>query len=215
MKNQKKPLVIRLYKFLGFVFLGALFLLPSIFIDKSAVKTYSQSASNVNGLDLYFDYSLFLFKPAYEEVVAVNEKKIRLDEQERLQAIKEGQISRILSLLSKNHSPIASREYAIQLIDLSERSNSDYRVLIALMGVESGFCRAPYLKNGVNTYNCFGYLNGVVYSSFKEAFDNLVPKISRQYINRYGWDFESLARSYGEVEWQTNAGHLRSYASVL
>jgi hypothetical protein len=205
----------RRYSIIRFVLIFLLLVLPVFLIEKSSIKITSQSSSNVNGLDLNFDHTLFLFKPAYEEVVAMNEKKVVLDEQERLQKIREGKIQRILALLSKNRSPIASRGYAEQILDLTEKNNSDYRVLIALMGVESGFCRAPYLKNGVNTYNCFGYLNGVVYSSFTDAFNNLIPKICRQYINRYGWDFENLARAYGELSWEKNAVYLRGYASVL
>lgn len=206
---------INIKRIFEFILISLLLFVTAFPVDKTSVNLNYQGTSNVNGLDLTFDHTLFLFKPAYEEIIAINEKKIQLEEQERLQKIKEEKIAKILNLLSKNGSPVAGREYAEQLIDLSEHENSDYRILIAIMGLESGFCRAPYIKNGVNTHNCFGYINGVVYSSFKEAFDNLVPKICRQYVNRYGWDFEALARAYGQAEWQQNANYLRNYASVL
>jgi len=189
--------------------------MPFLIIDNKQVSSNSEGSSNVNGLDLNFDQSIYLVKPSYEEMLLLNKQKIVLDEQARLTKIREDKLSKILSLLSRNKSPVATREYAEQILNLSEQNDADHRIIIAIMGVESGFCRVPTRKNGTTTYNCFGYLNGVSYSSFKDAFNNLIPKISRQYANRYGWDFVSLAKAYGQIGWEKTSADMRYYASQL
>jgi hypothetical protein len=199
----------------GFIFAFILALLPFFIIDNKQVDSNSEGSSNVNGLDLNFDQSIFLTKPSYEEILLLNKQKIVLDEQARLTKIREDKISRMLRLFSINKSPLATRAYAEQILNLSEQNDADHRIIIAIMGVESGFCKVPMRKNGVSTYNCFGYLNGVTYSSFKDAFNNLIPKISKQYANKYGWDFESLAKAYGQIGWEETSANMRYFASQL
>jgi len=190
-------------------------LLPFFVMDNKKVTSNSEGSSNVNGLDLSFDQSIFLSKPSYEEILFLNKQKIVLDEQARLTKIREDKLSRILSLLSRNKSPVATREYSEQILNLSEQNDADYRIIVAIMGVESGFCKVPVRKSGVNTYNCFGYLNGVTYSSFKDAFNNLIPKIARQYANKYGWDFEALAKAYGQIGWEKTSADMLYFANQL
>ena len=130
-------------------------------------------------------------------------------EEERLRKERDEKINRTLAYLSKQKSPVANKEVAAILVDLTTANNADYRILIAIMGTESGYCRASFY------YNCFGYLNKVKYSSYKDAFKDLVPKISRQYAARYGWNFEALARAYGQVNWELGAAKMRRIANSI
>jgi hypothetical protein len=203
-------------KIAGFVGVFGLVLLPLLIIDDSPTPPNSDVLTqNVNGLDLSFDHSIFLIKPSYEDIITANNEKIALDEQARLQKIRDDKLSKLLSLLSRNKSPVATMDYANQILDYSEQNDADYRIIVAIMGVESGFCKVPTRKNGASTYNCFGYLNGVAYSSFSDAFKNLIPKIAKQYANKYGWDFESLAKAYGQIGWEETSRNMRNFANQL
>jgi hypothetical protein len=117
-------------------------------------------------------------------------------------------VESLLGYLKKVGSPIATQHYAELIVDLSQQSKSDYRVIVAIMGTESGFCKKPI------HYNCFGYLNGVKYDSFDAAFKNLIPKISKQYVNKYGWNFTAFAKAYGQMG-EHAAGNLSSIANKL
>jgi hypothetical protein len=55
----------------------------------------------------------------------------------------------------------------------------------------------------------------VTYSSFKDAFNNLIPKIAKQYANKYGWDFESLAKAYGQIGWEKTSSDMLYFANQL
>jgi hypothetical protein len=199
----------------GFVLLFILVLFPFLIIENKQIPSSSEGSSSINGLDLSFDQSIFLVKPSYEEIMLANKQKIVLEEQNRLKMIREDKLSKMLSLLQRNKSPVATRAYVEQILNLSEQNDADYRIIMAIMGVESGFCKTAFKKNGVPTYNCFGYLNGVTYASFTDAFNNLIPKIAKQYANKYGWDFESLAKAYGQVGWESTSANMYYFASQL
>ena len=138
--------------------------------------------------------------------VAMEKKRA---EEERIRKERDEKISRTIAYLKSQKSPVANHEIAALLVDLSQTNSADYRILIAIMGTESGYCRAAFYNN------CFGYLNKVKYASFKAAFQDLVPKISRQYATRYGWNFEALAKAYGQVNWQTGAAKMRKIANSV
>jgi hypothetical protein len=127
---------------------------------------------------------------------------------------REEKISSDLAILKKYRSPVANRAHAEIIVDKSSASGADFRVILAIMGKESGFCRVPIKLNG-NSYNCFGYINKVKYPSYAAAFNDLIPKIARQYANRYGWNFEALAKAYGQVNWQKGASDMRYYATNI
>jgi hypothetical protein len=55
----------------------------------------------------------------------------------------------------------------------------------------------------------------VKYTSFTDAFNSLVPKIAVQYANRYGWDFVSLAKAYGQLGWEKTSADMLRYANAL
>ncbi|KXK26407.1 MAG: hypothetical protein TR69_WS6001000410 [candidate division WS6 bacterium OLB20] len=144
--------------------------------------------------------------------VAVDKKQVeeeRKAEEERRRVARENTINNLVNYLRRNGSPIATYDYAAQIVDLSAANGADYKVVVAIMGVESGFCRASFW------HNCFGYLNGVKYSSYTSALNDLVPKVSRQYAARYGWNFEALAKAYGQHEWERTSANMRWFASRI
>lgn len=112
--------------------------------------------------------------------------------------------------LAAQGSPVATTKYAKQIIRVSRESGADYRILIAIMGTESGFCRVNYL-----TYNCFGYLNNIQYSSFDQAFNRLIPAISKQYAIPYGTDFRSMAKAYGIANYPYHSERMARFYQAL
>ncbi len=137
------------------------------------------------------------------------EEQRRQEEIEKKLAIRQREIDKINRFLKKQGSPLVGTEIPALLYDLAQENNSDYKILLAISGVESGFCSADF------SYNCFGYMNKRKYTSWEEAFRDLVPKISRQYVNRYNTDFVSLAKAYGVVNWEYGAQKLQRYYSEL
>ncbi|MFQ5493403.1 MAG: hypothetical protein ACE5DX_04560, partial [Candidatus Dojkabacteria bacterium] len=155
-----------------------------------------------------------LVTPPNQADIKVAVKKQRAEErrkaeEERLRREREEKIQRLINFLAANGSPVANHDIANIIITQSEAYGADYRIVTAIMGVESGFCRQSFW------YNCFGYLNGVSYSSYYDAFLDLVPKVSSQYAARYGWNFEALAKVYGQHEWERTAANMRWFASRI
>jgi len=121
----------------------------------------------------------------------------------------EDKINKTLTHLQRVKSPVANEEIATIIVDLAEQNGADYRVLLAIMVIESGSCRQSF------AHNCFGYLNGVKYPSYEVAFRDLVPKISRQYAAKYGWDFVSLSKAYGQHNWELHSQNMLRVASSI
>jgi hypothetical protein len=161
----------------------------------------TQTSSNVSSEIEQKEASLEKFYSDISVKVAKNKEY-----KERLQR----NIAKLVSFLKKQGSPIANSKYAEQIILLSEKSGVDYRIIIGIMGVESGFCAANYMR-----YNCFGYLNKVQYSSFENAFNNLIPKISRQYIKVYGTNFSALEKAYGVHNVEAATKKMQTYYAML
>ncbi len=181
------------------------------------VTNIAQSANIIpqkSSLRLSYSHNELLTKATLDEVQEALAIKPILEAQEKVEKERNDKIERLLNFLKKQKSPVATREYSAQIIDLAEANGADFRIIVAIMGVESGFCRVPLKKNG-NTYNCFGYLNGVKYASFTDAFNNLVPKISVQYAKKYGWDFVSLAKAYGQHSWEKTSKYMYNWASSI
>jgi hypothetical protein len=127
---------------------------------------------------------------------------------EEARITRQKRIDSLLKLLKSVGSPVATEHYAAYIIDLSVSVNADYRVIVAIMGTESGYCKHPL------GYNCFGYLNGVKYASFDDAFSRLIPKIGKQYVIKYGWNFEGFTKAYGQLG-EHAAGNMYSIAIKL
>lgn len=155
-----------------------------------------------------------LIPPPEETRFRLAEAKLKVLEQEqRAEEIYQAQIQekvdRTLAYLNKRRSPVANETIARIIVDGAEQYNADYRVLLAIMTIESSACVHSFW------YNCFGYLNGVKYSSYEQAFSDIVPKVSRQYAAKYGWDFESLSRAYGQHNWELHSKNMRYIANSI
>ena len=57
------------------------------------------------------------------------------------------QANRLKNYLALQGSPIATYEYADMIIRISAESGIDYRIIVALMGIESGFCAVPVSRS--------------------------------------------------------------------
>lgn len=144
---------------------------------------------------------------AAEEALAVyNQEQAAIEARRKMLGDK---VNRTLAYLKRMNSPVANEQIATILVDLSDQNGADYRVLLAIMTIESGACRQSF------AHNCFGYLNGVKYPSYEVAFRDLVPKISRQYAVRYGWDFVSLSKAYGQHNWELHSKNMLKVASSI
>ncbi|KKQ36123.1 MAG: hypothetical protein US52_C0008G0022 [candidate division WS6 bacterium GW2011_GWA2_37_6] len=152
--------------------------------------------------------------PVYEEVKIAEKRKVdeeqRLAEVQKKLAIRQDHINRINNFLIRKRSPVANTNIAEILYDLSVQYGGDYKTLLAITGVESGFCAASF------SYNCFGFLNGKKYGSYEQAFRDIVPKVIKNYLHRYGsTNFVSIAKSYGMVNWEKGSSNLAMYYSQV
>lgn len=141
--------------------------------------------------------------------VRKEKEEARLAEIQKQVAIRQEHIDRINRFLVSKRSPVANTKIAGILYDSAEEYGTDYKILLAISGVESGFCAQSF------HYNCFGYLNGVKYSSFEQAFSDIAPKVARDYASRYGTDFASLAKAYGMINWKKGASNLSLYYNQI
>jgi ATP phosphoribosyltransferase regulatory subunit HisZ len=174
------------------------------------------SADNIH----YYNYNFnspetktYIPKPEREVYI---EAQVNLNQYQEEQAKAEARrkeleekVNRTLNYLRRVKSPVANEEIATIIVDLADQNNADYRVLLAIMTIESGSCRQSF------SYNCFGYLNGRKYPSFEVAFKDLVPKVSRQYAAKYGWDFVALSRAYGQHNWELHSKNMLKVASSI
>ena len=157
--------------------------------------------------------NLYIPPPDHEvSLVAEEDLAIYKEEQAAIEARRkslEDKINRTMAYLKRVGSPVANLEIATLIVDLSEANKADYRVLLAIMTIESGACRQSF------SHNCFGYLNGAKYPSFQAAFQDLVPKVSRQYAAKYGWDFTALSKAYGQHNWQLHSKNMLKVANSI
>lgn len=160
----------------------------------------------VAGISIFNEPDPETFTEASE--TKVKEERRKLEEAKRV-AEHEAKVANLISYLKRNNSPVANHKIANIIITESAKYGADYKVVVAIMGVESGLCRQSFW------YNCFGYLNGVRYSSYEHAFSDLVPKVSRQYAAKYGWNFEALAKAYGQHNWEKTSANMRWFASRI
>jgi len=175
------------------------------FPDVSTQKLNPQFTSQKNSI-LLPPVDISQIQAAEVRQAEANQRKL---EEELKRKERETKIQRTLSFLKTQHSPVANYEIASIIVDKSAIYGADFRVVVAIMGVESGFCNASF------HYNCFGYLNGAEYGSYLEAFNDLVPKVSRQYAAKFGWNFEALAKAYGQVNWEYSSGNMRRWAGSI
>ena len=177
----------KIYKYIIALVLLAVVLYTTQFVKPLPTTVIPVSASDNAILDLMNSGTKLnlidtLYTPIYTKLSATE-----------LTQTRNQRIASLVSYLKRVGSPIATEHYAALIIDLAEGQGVDYRIPVALMGTESGWCKSPIY------YNCFGYLNGVHYTSFDDVFNHLIPKISKQYFIRYGWNFAGFVAQYGQI----------------
>lgn len=200
--------------------LGRYFVIFAILISTvSFAFIPEKNTANAENLQ---SYNYNFTSPSTKTYIPKPEREVYIEAQENLNQFQEEQakvearrkqleekVNRTLNYLRRVKSPVANEEIATIIVDLADQNNADYRVLLAIMTIESGSCRQSF------SYNCFGYLNGKKYPSFEVAFKDLVPKVSRQYAAKYGWDFVALSRAYGQHNWELHSKNMLKVASSI
>lgn len=119
----------------------------------------------------------------YDQALAIAKAK------DEVQTNYQNTVNRVRNYLRQTGSPMAN--YAHVIISAANRCGGNYRSLLAIAKIESGFGKYPYKK-----YNPYGYLNGRQYSGWAEALDKLSCQISQQYLSKYGTDFVAMGKIY-------------------
>jgi len=86
---------------------------------------------------------------------------------------------RLGNFLTKYSSPLTP--YAKNIVELADKYKLDWRLVVAISGVESTFCKAsPY-----NSYNCWGWKNGKhTFSSYADALQQVSKTLRVHYYDR-------------------------------
>lgn len=97
-------------------------------------------------------------------------------------------VATLYNFLDKYNSPLKSQ--ARTFVEQAERYNLDYRLLVAISGVESTFGRElPY-----NSYNAWGwgiYGDNVIYfDSYPEAISTISKSLREKYIEK--WEAQNV-----------------------
>ncbi len=196
---------VTIFTIVVFALVASLFVNYAKATQKSEILIHYDFNSPVS--DLYIpEPDREVYTVAEEALAEYNQEQAAIEARRKML---EEKINRTLAYLQRVKSPVANEEIATIIVDLSEQNGADYRVLLAIMTIESGSCRQSF------AHNCFGYLNGVKYPSYEVAFQDLVPKVSRQYAARYGWDFTSLSKAYGQHNWELHSQNMLRVANSI
>lgn len=86
------------------------------------------------------------------------------------------------NFLVKYDSPLAQN--ADEIVFLADQYQLDYRLVVAIAGVESTFCKSiPY-----NSYNCWGWKNGKhAFASYSDGLEKVSRTLNIHYLGR-GFD---------------------------
>lgn len=105
-------------------------------------------------------------------------------------------------------SPLNSEK----LIQISESNNIDYRLLVAIAGVESGFCRNGQFPS--SSHNCFGWggTHLIHFSSYEEAYEHIGKSLARHYELS---DIDSIAKKYNPGSWEDWSGKVRLFIKKI
>lgn len=80
--------------------------------------------------------------------------------------------------------------YADKIVELGDFYSVDYRIIVAIAGVESGYCRVNFKPN-----NCWGYGN-FTWENLDIAIDEYYRKMHKYYFSRGRTTPESIAAIY-------------------
>lgn len=123
---------------------------------------------------------LTLARPAVAQTVPISGTSANLNFKKEIK--KDLRVKRIKNFLAKYNSPITP--YAQSIVSLADLYRIDYRLVVAISGVESTFCKSiPY-----KSYNCWGWKNGkYVFQSYPNALEKVSKTLGTNYYAR-GFD---------------------------
>ncbi len=154
-----------------------------------------------------FMFWLLLAKPAMAETVPVAGQSAVLiavgEKKEDLRA------RHIRNFLVKYNSPLIP--YSKYIIDLADKYEIDWKLVVAISGVESTFCKAiPY-----NSYNCWGWKNGKhSFASYQDALEKVTSTLGNNYYRNRLNTPETIAPVYAPPS-STWAGNVRFFMNLL
>ncbi|MBI4153395.1 glucosaminidase domain-containing protein, partial [Candidatus Woesebacteria bacterium] len=111
--------------------------------------------------------------------------------------------------LSKHNSPLAP--YAGYLVAIADKYNIDWRLVVAISGVESTFGkRIPY-----NSYNAYGWANGAYnFKSWEDSIELVTKTLREKYIDRGAPSIAKIARRYAPPS-STWAGKVKFFMKKI
>ncbi|MBI3379653.1 hypothetical protein HY029_02780 [Candidatus Gottesmanbacteria bacterium] len=123
---------------------------------------------------------LGLTKPALAENVSIAEPSASLNY--KLVVKPDLRPQKLEDFLSKYGSPLTS--YAQVIVSLADKYHIDWRLVAAISGVESTFCKSiPY-----NSYNCWGWNNGKhAFASYIDGLEKVSETLGIHYFGK-GFD---------------------------
>lgn len=108
---------------------------------------------------------------------------------------------RVRRFLVKYNSPLIP--HAKLIVELADKYEIDWRLVTAISGVESTFCKAiPY-----NSYNCWGWRNGDHYfKNYSDALEIVSKALGNNYYKKGLKSPEAIARVYAppSTAWARN-----------
>jgi hypothetical protein len=112
-------------------------------------------------------------------------------------------------VLSRYNSPLIG--YVDEIVSSSDLYGIDWKLVPAIAGVESGFCRKiPY-----NSFNCWGFDNGShTFSDYKSAVYEVARVLRLHYIDKGLTSPERMSSVYAPPS-STWASKVRYFMSIL
>lgn len=93
------------------------------------------------------------------------------------------------------NSPLASM--CKDILQISDKYNLDYRLVLSIAGVESTFCKSGnYIPE---THNCFGYGPHITFNSFGDSYETVAKTLATRYDAS---SIESIGKKYNPSNWK-------------
>lgn len=103
----------------------------------------------------------------------------------------DSKVYKLQKFLRSYNSPL--EDYAVNFVKASETYNLDYRLLVAISGVESTFGK----RIPLNSYNAFGWANGKYkFTSWEESIEVVSRTLRKKYYDRGLTSISEIAKRY-------------------
>lgn len=118
----------------------------------------------------------------------VEKEKIRLaQEQKKIFDLKVNKLESFIKKMGDDNYAKSART----ILNTAIRCKVDYKLLVAISGVESGFGNI-----NVGKYNPYGYITGIPYTSYDQAINDIYCKFYKYYVSKGLNTAEKIARIY-------------------